>query len=135
MDVITTARELGKAIQQDERFIRMMAAQQTNDDDEQLQKLIGDFNLKRVDLNSEVSKAERDQEKVARLNEEIRDLYNKIMSNQSMAAFNTAKNEMDAMVEYVMEILRGSISGENPDLIQEPQAGCSGSCSTCGGCH
>ena len=27
-----------------------MAAQQTNDDDEQLQKLIGDFNLKRVDL-------------------------------------------------------------------------------------
>ena len=86
MDVIATARELGKAIQQDERFIRMMAAQQTNDDDEQLQKLIGDFNLKRVDLNSEVSKAERDQEKVAR-------------------------------------------------LIQEPQAGCSGSCSTCGGCH
>ena len=61
MDVIATARELGKAIQQDERFIRMMAAQQTNDDDEQLQKLIGDFNLKRVDLNSEVSKAERDQ--------------------------------------------------------------------------
>lgn len=135
MDVIATARELGKAIQQDERFIRMMAAQQTNDDDEQLQKLIGDFNLKRVDLNSEINKTERDQEKVAKLNEEIKDLYNEIMSNRSMAAFNTAKNEMDAMVEYVMEILRGSISGENPDLIQEPQAGCSGSCSTCGGCH
>ena len=92
MDVIATARELGKAIQQDERFIRMMAVQQTNDDDEQLQKLIGDFNLKRVDLNSEVSKAERDQEKVARLNEETRDLYNKIMSNQSMAAFKDRKS-------------------------------------------
>ena len=41
------------------------------------------------------------------------------MSNQSMAAFNTAKNEMDAMVEYVMEILRGSISGENDCVIEK----------------
>ena len=51
MDVIATARQLGKAIQQDERYLRLMVAQQMNDSDEELQSLIGKFNLKRIDLN------------------------------------------------------------------------------------
>ena len=41
MDVIAMARQLGKALQQDEGYLRLMVAQQQNDADETLQALIG----------------------------------------------------------------------------------------------
>ena len=44
MDVIELARELGKAIQQDERFLSMQIARQNSDNDDELQQLIGEFN-------------------------------------------------------------------------------------------
>ena len=36
MDIITMARELGKLIQQDERYKRIDAAKKANDEDEKL---------------------------------------------------------------------------------------------------
>ena len=134
MDVIAMARELGKTIQQDERFIRLMAQQQVSDADEQLQDLIGQFNLRRMDLNAELNKTEKDQERINAINSEIREIYGKIMDNENMAAYNAAKADVDELMEYVMQILRGSINGENPEQI-ELQSGCSGSCSSCSGCR
>ena len=134
MDAIAMARELGKAIQQDERFIRLMAQQQVSDGDKELQELIGQFNLKRIDLNAELNKEEKDQERLNAINNEVREIYDRIMANANMAAYNAAKNELDELVEYVMQIRRGSINGEDPEQIQL-QSGCTGSCSTCAGCN
>lgn len=134
MDIITLARELGKAIQQDECYIKMMRCAQINDEDQELQDLIGQFNLKRVDLNNEINKADKDQARVDALNNEVREIYGKLMTNPSMSAYNDAKNELDGMMDFVLQILRGSINGEDPDTI-ERNTGCTGSCGSCGGCH
>ena len=133
MDVIAMARQLGKALQQDEGYLRLMVAQQQNDADETLQALIGKFNLARINLNTELTKTDKDQARVTALNEEVRAVYGQIMDNENMAAYNKAKTEFDDTVDFVMQILRGSINGEDPDLI-EKQSGCSGSCSSCSGC-
>ena len=133
MDVIAMARQLGKALQQDEGYLRLMLAQQQNDADETLQALIGKFNLARINLNTELNKTDKDQARVTALNEEVRAVYGQIMDNENMAAYNKAKTEFDDTVDFVMQILRGSINGEDPDLI-EKQSGCSGSCSSCSGC-
>ena len=133
MDVIAMARQLGKALQQDEGYLRLMVAQQQNDADETLQTLIGKFNLARINLNPELNKTDKDQARVTALNEEVRAVYGQIMDNENMAAYNKAKTEFDDTVDFVMQILRGSINGEDPDLI-EKQSGCSGSCSSCSGC-
>lgn len=135
MDVITSARELGKAIQQDEKYIKLAMLQQANDSDSQLQELIGRFNLKRVDLNNEINKEEKDQEKISAINEEIKGIYGEIMSNKNMSEYNTAKTELDSLMDFVLQILRGSVNGENPETIQPKEEGCSGSCSSCSGCH
>ena len=95
MDVISLARQLGKAIQQDESYIKMMHCAQVNDEDQELQDLIGRFNLKVVDLNNEINKSDKDQSRIDALNEEVRELYGKLMTNTSMTAYNDAKNEMD----------------------------------------
>ena len=133
MDVIAMARQLGKALQQDEGYLRLMVAQQQNDADETLQALIGKFNLARINLNTELNKTDKDQARVTALNEEVRAVYGQIMDNENMAAYNKAKTEFDDTVDFVMQILRGSNNGEDPDLI-EKQSGCSGSCSSCSGC-
>ena len=133
MDVIAMARQLGKALQQNEGYLRLMVAQQQNDADETLQALIGKFNLARINLNTELNKTDKDQARVTAINEEVRAVYGQIMDNENMAAYNKAKTEFDDTVDFVMQILRGSINGEDPDLI-EKQSGCSGSCSSCSGC-
>ncbi len=133
MDIIAMTRELAKAIQADPRYINLTATREKNDADEKLQDQIGEFNLKRVELNQEVSKTDRDQEKLSRLDTAIKDLYREIMSNPNMIAFNDAKNEMDQLMNYINQILVLSVNGEDPDTI-EPSS-CTGSCSTCGGCH
>ena len=75
MDVIELTRELGKAIQADERFIRFAKARLANDNDTDLQNAIGNFNIKRMELEKAVSEENKDEEKVKTLNEELRKAY------------------------------------------------------------
>lgn len=134
MDVTAKARELGKLIQADERYVKYMEAKKINDEDTALQELIGAFNLKRADLNNEMSKENRDAERLKTLDVEIKELYGRIMANESMFRFTEAKHDMDEMLNEVNMIITMCANGEDPDTC-EAAPSCSGSCSTCGGCH
>lgn len=137
MNIIETTRQLGKLIQQDERYKLYHETKAKNDEDEALQALIGEFNLKRVDLNTEMSKAEKNPEKLSRLDNEIKSLYGNIMANENMAAFNEAKKAMDDLLSQVNMVITMSANGEDPDTCpaEIPQSSCGGSCSSCSGCH
>ena len=135
MDIIEMARELGKQIQQDDRYIALRLATQSNDEDQHLQDMIGEFNLKRVALNQEVQKADKDQEKMNQLDKEIKALYQEIMSYPKMVVYNGAKKEVDALMNYINRILVLSVNGEDPDSVEMSDVSCTGSCSTSGGCH
>ena len=43
--------------------------------------MIGEFNLARMDLNNEIGKSERNDARIAELNEKVNDLYGKIMAD------------------------------------------------------
>ena len=49
MDIIKMAREMGKEIQKSEIYANLNAAKKNNDEDEQLQDLIGQFNEENSD--------------------------------------------------------------------------------------
>ena len=66
MDIIEKARELGKLIQQEESYIALQKAQADADADMDLQNLIGDFNMKRMSINNEASKKDKDSDKIGR---------------------------------------------------------------------
>ena len=135
MDVIEIARQLGKAIQEDERFADYMLAKEKNDADEELQNLIGEFNLIRQNLAMEQEKPEEEQnaEKLAELNTKMHAAYNAVMTNEHMADFTMAKAGMDKMMSQVNTILSHALNGDDP-LTCATEAACSGSCATCGGC-
>lgn len=134
MDVIQAVRELGKAIQQDERFIRYAAARLKNDNDANLQAAIGEFNIVRMELDREMSSEEKNDDKVKELNEKLRSIYGNIMSSGTMVEYNTAKAELDVMVNEINTIITKTLDGEDPETC-DTSSGCTGSCSTCGGCH
>ena len=134
MDVIAMARERGAALQQSDEYTAYNVAKNAADGDEVLQEMIGEFNLKKLSLSTEVQKEEKDQEKLAALNEEVRSLYGRIMAHPTMAAYNTTKEELDRLLNFIQQIIVYSANGEDPATIQE-ETSCGGDCSGCSGCH
>lgn len=134
MDVIKLARDLGSAVQQTEEYKALEAAKNANDLDPELEDLIGKFNLKRIDLNAEMNKVPRDSDKMKALDAEVREIYEMIMKNEHMAAYNVAKQAMDNLMNQVNMILVMAVNGEDPQTC-DVTSSCSGSCDSCAGCH
>ncbi|MGN0595529.1 MAG: YlbF family regulator [Hominimerdicola sp.] len=136
MNVIEMTRELGKAIQEDERYKRYHAACEANDKDTEIQNKIGEFNMKRMQLGQEMQKTDKDAEKMTALDNDVKALYDEIMAMPKMVEFNAAKDELDKLLGSVNYIISMSANGEDPMTCPEEQPhSCSGSCGSCGGCH
>ncbi len=135
MDIIEMTRNLGKEIQKEQAYIKYHLAQANSDDDQELQKLIGEFNLKRMNINTEAAKEDRNEEEIAKLNTELRGIYQSIMENQNMIAYNEAKGEIDALIQRITVIITKAADGEDPETCDIDMSSCGGSCSSCSGCH
>nr|WP_300407100.1 YlbF family regulator [uncultured Ruminococcus sp.] len=131
--IVSMAREIGKLLQEEECYKKMESERIASDADKELQDLIGEFNLKRIAINEEGMKKDRDQEKIQNFNNEMREIYGKIMQNQHMIAYNEAKSELDKIVGRVAAIITNSANGEDPETTDVHQ-GCSGDCSGCSSC-
>ena len=141
MDIIEMTRKLGVEIQNSEEYKKFAAAKKANDEDKQLQEDIGNFNLIRMQIDqclSDENNKEEDKEtlrlKINELNVNLKDLYSKIMASESMVNYNVAKTELDTLVNQINAIITLTVNGEDPMTCQISE-GCSGSCSTCSGCH
>lgn len=135
MDIMEMTRELGKAIQQDDRYTAYMLAKQANDEDKELQEDIDRFEKLRMELGSAMSAEEPDSEKIKGLDTEIKALYQKIMKNPKMIVFSSAQQALEKLVSNVQQIISMCANGEDPETCQIPESGCTGSCASCGGCH
>ena len=134
-NLIEMAKEMGDPIQMDQRFIRTQMAQAAADEDEALQGLIGEFNLKRLAVNNEYGKEDKDDAKIRELDMELREIYGRLMENENMKAYQTAKAELDEVLNRINRILTLSAQGEDPQKADVELSGCSGNCSSCAGCH
>ena len=135
MDCIELFKKAAAAMQTDPRYLELDAARRENDMDQELQGLIGEFNLARLDLNNETSKIEPSDDRINELNQKINNLYTQIMSSEGMVRYNAAKAECEALVNHIDAIINTAMNGGDPMTVNAPQGGCTGSCATCGGCH
>ena len=135
MNVIAKTRELGAVIQQDERYVRFTEARKNNEADDALNEMIGKLNLIQMSYQNESSKDQPDESKMEGYDKQFREVYAQIMQNPNMIAYQSAKAEVDAMMNEVMQLLTMCVNGEDPAACEIPEEhSCSGSCSTCGGC-
>lgn len=135
MTVIEKARELGMLLQESEEYKNYIETKRENDTDTALQNMIGEFNILRMKLNQEMSKEKKDADEMKRLDSEIKELYGKIMSNRSMAEYTAASEKLEKLINSVNYIISQAANGEDPMTCPETAPSCTGSCSTCGGCH
>ncbi|MBR2410524.1 MAG: YlbF family regulator [Clostridia bacterium] len=136
MDVITAVRELGKAIQADERYLEFKKAQAANEGDMELNGLIGKLNLIQLSYQNESAKEEPDNAKLESMDSEFREIYGQIMLNENMRKYEEAKGNVDEMMNYLIGILTLCVNGDDPETCEPAKAeeGCGGNCASCGGC-
>jgi cell fate (sporulation/competence/biofilm development) regulator YlbF (YheA/YmcA/DUF963 family) len=134
-NIIEQARAIGKAIQKDERYLKTQLALQAADEDKELQDLIGQYNLKRMSIQNEMQKPERDEEKLRAYQTELNSLYETIMKNPRMIAYNEARKDFDLLLRRVDAIISQSANGVDPDTADYQESSCSGNCGSCSGCH
>ena len=115
MDIIKLTRELGAAIQQDDRYAKFQAAQKANEEDKDLNDLMGKIQLVHMSYQH---------------------LYKKVMENEHMRDYEVARAEIDEMMHYITGILALCIQGEDPATCEpeEEHHHCGGDCSGCSGC-
>ena len=134
MNVIELTRELGKAIQADERYQKLMAAKEANDKDADLNALIGKLNLIQMSYQHEAENG-ADEAKMNEYDQQFREVYGEVMLNANMKNYENARQDVDDMMNYIMQILSLCVNGEDPETCEpQTEGGCTGSCSTCGGC-
>lgn len=135
MDIIELARQLGREIQKDERYLSMQRAVEKTDENKTLQDLIGQYNLKRLALEGETSKQERDEDKIRACQQEMNALYRQIMATEDMQEYSKAKDGLDLLLRRVNAIIMESANGGDPETADYEEHSCGGDCCSCGGCH
>ena len=137
MDVIAKARELGAALQQDERYTKLMEAQKANEEDAALNELIARIQLVQMSFQHEAQKEDKNEQKLQAYDKEFGEIYTQIMANPNMHAYEAARAEIDNLMNYITSIFALCLQGEDPATC-EPKTqehNCGGECSSCSGCH
>ena len=132
--ILELSRESGALLQEERCYKDYMHAKDVNDNDEDLQKQIGEFNIVKLSIDEQLSKEERAEEKFRELNTKLRQIYSNIMVNESMQQFQKSKAELDRLVAGIYSVIVKCASGEHPSEVTM-EDGCSGNCGSCGGCH
>ena len=137
MSVIELARQLGAEIQKDERYLAFAAAKEANEKDEALNALMGEIQMIQMNYQMEASKEEPDSAKMQEFEAEFNAKYEAFMANENMQKYDEARAQVDAMMNYIMQILGLCVNGADPATCEPEQHdhSCDGSCSSCSGCH
>ncbi len=132
MSLEKLTRELGKAIQQDERYLAMQKAIEANEKDTALNELMSKIQLIQVSYQHEASKEEPNEDKMKAYDEEFRGVYSEIMMNENMRNYEMARKDIDDLMNYLTGILAMCVNGDDPDTCDPTAHSCGGDCS---GCH
>jgi len=109
MDIIEMTRELGKALQQDDRYIAYNLAKQVNDEDTELQADIKKFEELRIEITTEMTKSDKDGDKLQQLDAQVKEVYEKVMANKNMQVFMAAQTALEALVNKIESALQAAV--------------------------
>lgn len=130
------ARDLGKELQKDERYIAFMNARAENEKDNELNELIGRVQLIHLNYGREAEKGDdADQDKLDNYEKEFNEAFTVVRNHPKMIKFESARDELDRLMKYLTGILSMCACGDDPESCDPEASQCSGDCSSCGGCN
>lgn len=129
-NIIEKVTELGELIKADERSQKLNSASAEFETDFNLSADLEEFEAVRTKLYANMQKEDKNEEENAKLNNDMRTLYDKISTNKNYVNYSEAKKSFDAMMQEVFDTLQFVVTGQEP----ESESSCGGSCSSCSGC-
>ena len=128
--VLNQAEMLAEAILESEEYIAMRLAEQAAMKDEKANLLIAAYTEKRQAVENLLADANMDHGALAKAGEELQKAERAIDACEVLNKMRQTNETFTNMMKKVNSIIRYVVTGE-----EEQEEGCSGSCSTCGGCH
>lgn len=125
MTIFELAAQLGRALKEDDKLVRLDNAKKAYEGDKDLQKMMVEYEVQQKALQAELTKPERDTMLIDIIQKRINELYNAIMEHPIFVELNEAQAEVNELMNAVNNTITFEITGELPS--------CTGSCSTCGG--
>ncbi len=126
MSIYSLAAELGQAIKNDERMIRMEKAKKAYESDNIIFSLLTEYGVQQQALTAMGDGEEIDTDALARIQDRIDKIYAEITANPLFIELDEAQNDVNELMATVNNTIMYNATGE----VQ-----CTHDCSSCGGCH
>ncbi|MBE6548588.1 MAG: YlbF family regulator [Ruminococcaceae bacterium] len=126
MSIYSLAAELGKAIKEDERMIRMEKAKAAYEADDEIFKLITEYGVQQQALSQIGDGGEIDTDAVTRIQDRLDEIYELITKNPLFVELDEAQAAVNELMATVNNTIMYNATGAT---------NCTHDCSTCGGCH
>lgn len=125
-EISKTIELLGRQILASEEYVTFKQAEAVYQADAELSALVNEFDVCRNDLIMARSGETPDEEKAAKVQDRMEELYGKIMENENMKSYNEAAGKFEGLMKRVFDEINTAVFG--------PQE-CTHNCATCSGCH
>lgn len=122
----TLLDSFGEALKEDAVITEYNAAREEYLHDVKITAAVNEYNVQNQLLVEQQSKEDKDEALIASIEKRTAELYDLILANESMKRLSKAEIALNNLINEVNETLISYVS---------PESSCSGSCSTCGGCH
>ncbi len=126
-NIYALAAELGKAISEDERMIRMKKAKEAYETSEKIGNLMMEYGIQQQALTTMGDGEKIDTDAVAKIQERIDEIYAEITTDPIFKELDAAQQEFNEMMQTVNNTMMYNATGETP--------ACTHDCSSCSGCH
>ncbi len=123
-ELLVKAQELSEMIKTSKEYLLAKETEQIQANDEKAQEMIKEYNEKRRDIAVKMQYGKMSDEETEVLRKEINEAFDKLMEYDVIKNYVEAQRDFELLNQQIMTI----ISGAGND-------GCSGSCSSCSGCH
>lgn len=126
MSIYSLAAELGKAIREDERMIRMEKAKEAYESSEKIGNLMMEYGIQQQALTQMGDGDEIDTDAVTRIQDRIDEIYAEITTDPIFKELDEAQAAVNELMETVNNTIMFNATGQTP---------CTHDCSSCSGCH
>lgn len=123
-ELLVKAQELAEMIKTSKEYLLAKETEQIQANDEKAQEMIKEYNEKRRDIAVKVQCGKMSDEETDALRKEINEAFDKLMEYDVIKNYVEAQRDFELLNQQIMTIISGA-----------GNEGCSGSCSSCSGCH
>ena len=123
-ELILKAQELAEMIKTSKEYLLAKETENIQANDEKAQEMIKEYNEKRRDIAVKMQYGQMSDEETEAVRKEINEAFDKLMEYDVIKNYVEAQKNFEILNQEIMNIISGAVNG-----------GCSGSCSSCSGCH